>query len=192
MTDVPLLERAIAALQRGEIIGMPTDTVYGIAASPWDSAAVARLFAAKGRHAANPIPILIAGIEQAGTVALLDGAAVALAEKHWPGALTLVVPRAADVPEWIGDPESGSVGVRVPDHATALELLNAAGPLAVTSANPTGAEPARDDASARRALGGAVSVYVSGRGGGGAASTVVDLLEGRPQILRSGPVAVEG
>ena len=140
---VSRIDEALQALQQGEIVGIPTDTVYGIAADPWDAEAVARLFAAKGRPDANPIPILVSGVEQAEAVAELDEGAVVLAKRHWPGALTMVVPRAARLPQWIGDPAAGSVGIRVPDHPVALELLNTAGPLAVTSANPTGAVPDR-------------------------------------------------
>ena len=85
-----------------------------------------------------------------------------------------MVPRAAGLPAWIGHPESGSVGIRVPDHPVTLALLSAAGPLAVTSANRSGYPPAADDRAARAALGDAVAVYLEGGGAGGAASTVVD------------------
>ncbi len=185
-----IIEDALDALRRGEIIGLPTDTVYGIAADPWDRSAVERLFAAKGRSGLKPIPILVADAEQAGSIAVLSEPAGRLAARHWPGGLTLVLRRVAGLAEWIGDPAQDTVGVRVPDHPAALALLETAGPLAVTSANRSGAVAAGDDRAARRLLGPAVSVYVPG-GGGGAASTVVDFTSNVPEVLRPGPVDVE-
>ena len=123
---------------------------------------------------------------------MLDAGALTAAAVHWPGALTLVVPRADGLPDWIGHPDSGSVGIRVPDHPITLALLAAAGPLAVTSANRSGYPPAADDHSARAALGDAVAVYLEGGGAGGAASTVVDLTGSEPRVLRRGPVAWPG
>jgi len=186
------LDLAVAALREGRIVGVPTDTVYGIAADPFCEAAVHALFSAKGRPAVKPIPILAADQEQIMSIGLLDDEAGAFADDHWPGALTLVVPRVDGLPEWVGDPERGSVGVRVPDHPAALALLAVSGPLAVTSANRSGDAPAGDDRSARASLGDSVAVYLEGSGGGGAASTVVDLTGPEPRILRPGPVEWPG
>ena len=111
-----------------------------------------------------PIPILVADIEQAERIGVLDEAAHTAAAVHWPGALTLVVPRKPGLPEWIGHPESGSVGIRVPDHPITLALLAAAGPLAVTSANRSGYPPAADDGTARAALGSVGRRVPGGRG----------------------------
>ena len=179
---------AARAIAEGRIVGVPTDTVYGIAADPFSEEAVRSLFLAKDRPEVMPIPILVADIEQAARIGVLDDAALTAAAVHWPGALTLVVPRAPGLPAWIGHPESGSVGIRVPDHPVTLALLEAAGPLAVTSANRSGYPPASDDGTARAALGPAVAVYLEGGGAGGASSTVVDLTGLEPQVLRSGPV----
>lgn len=186
------LDPAVAALREGRIVGVPTDTVYGIAADPFLEAAVEALFAAKGRPAVKPIPILAADLEQAMRVGVLDEAAADAAAAHWPGALTLVVPRAEGLPDWIGDPAAGSVGVRVPDHPAALALLAVAGPLAVTSANRSGEAAAGDHHAARATLGDAVAVYIEGSGGGGAASTVVDLTGPNARILRPGPLEWPG
>ncbi len=186
------LDRAVAALLEGRIVGVPTDTVYGIAADPFCEEAVEALFAAKGRPAVKPIPILAADREQVMRVGVLDEVALDAVAVHWPGALTLVVPRAGGLPDWVGDPAAGSVGVRVPDHPAALALLAAAGPLAVTSANRSGEAPAGDHHSARASLGDAVAVYIEGFGGGGAASTVVDLTGPDPRILRPGPIEWPG
>ena len=182
---------AVRALGAGEVIGVPTDTVYGIAADPWNRDAVARLFALKGRPAVKPIPILVANVDDARRVGVLDEAAGAAAGRHWPGALTLIVPRAAGLPEWIGDPDRNTVGLRVPAHPAALAVLAAAGPLAVTSANRSGSPPAGDDAAARATFGGEIAVYVPGTGGAGEPSTVVDLTGPSQRVLRPGPVAWE-
>jgi len=166
--------------------------VYGIAADPFSEPAVEALFAAKDRPGVMPIPILVADAVQASLVGALGEDALAAASLHWPGALTLVVPRVEDLPEWIGRLESGSVGIRVPDHPVALALLAATGPLAVTSANRSGSPPAADDRSARTALGERVAFYLEGRGAGGAASTVIDLTGSEPEVLRRGPVSWPG
>jgi tRNA threonylcarbamoyl adenosine modification protein (Sua5/YciO/YrdC/YwlC family) len=109
--------------------------------------------------------------------------------RYWPGPLTVVVRRMPAVPWWIGDRIKGTVAIRVPDHPVALDVLGRFGPLAVTSANHSGAPPAADDVAARSALGDAVSVYLVGRGSQGAASTVVDLTGHEATVLRPGPVA---
>ena len=179
---------AVAALTRGALVGVPTDTVYGIAADPFCEQAVAALFAAKGRPSVKPIPILAADAAQAARIGVLDGPAADLAARHWPGPLTLVVPRADGLPPWIGDPAAGTVGVRVPDHPVALALLAGAGPLAVTSANRSGDPGVAGHTAARAALGGVVAVYLVGRGAGGEASTVLDLTGPAPRLLRPGPV----
>jgi tRNA threonylcarbamoyl adenosine modification protein (Sua5/YciO/YrdC/YwlC family) len=182
------IAEAAQAIAEGRIVGVPTDTVYGIAADPLSEEAVRSLFLAKDRPEVMPIPILVGDLDQAARIGVLDHAALTAGAVHWPGALTLVVPRAAGLPAWIGHPESGSVGIRVPDHPVTLALLEAAGPLAVTSANRSGYPPASDDGAAQGALGPAVAVYLEGGGAGGAASTVVDLTGPEPQVLRRGPV----
>jgi tRNA threonylcarbamoyl adenosine modification protein (Sua5/YciO/YrdC/YwlC family) len=182
------LVSALAALRRGDIVGLPTDTVYGIAADPWSQEAVAALFAAKRRPGVKPIPILGASVADLRSVAVIDDPTALQAASLWPGGLTLVVKRVAGAPDWIGDPERGTVGVRVPDHPAALEVLTESGPLAVTSANLSGGPPAHDETEARIALGDAVGFYVAGRCGGGQASTVVDLTSRPARVLRCGAV----
>ncbi len=182
------LEPALEALRSGEIIGVPTDTVYGIAADPMQRSAVERLFTAKRRPGIKPIPILVASIEDARRIAVIDEGAAATATRHWPGGLTLILPRVVDLPDWVGDSQRNTVGVRIPNHAIALQLLAVSGPLAVTSANRSGADPAIDRSEAEEALGDSVAAYLPGRGSGGAASTVVDLSGAKPRTLRKGPV----
>ncbi|MBT8203165.1 MAG: threonylcarbamoyl-AMP synthase [Acidimicrobiia bacterium] len=179
---------AVVALNAGRLVGVPTDTVYGIAADPWSKSGMAALFELKGRGPEHPIALLVADIDQARELCVISGAARRLAGEHWPGPLTMVLPAADGLPEWIGDRLRGTVGVRVPEHPVALELLNLAGGLAVTSANHSGAPPAIDHGEARAVFGSAVAGYLAGAGGNGLASTVLDVTVDPPVVLRAGPV----
>lgn len=181
MTEI---DSALAALARGEVIGLPTDTVYGIGADPMHRHAVATLYEIKGRPEDKPIPILAASLADARGFGLIPDAVAA----HWPGALTVVVHRTPAVPHWVGDNDRGTVAVRVPDHAAAREFLAKSGPLAVTSANRSGQPPATDAPSARAILGDAVAVYLEGSSPGGVSSTVVDFTGAKPVVLRPGPI----
>lgn len=182
------MEDALGALRAGEIIGLPTDTVYGIAADPMQRSAVRCLFEAKGRPEIKPIPILAATVADVRRFAELDEKVAAIADRHWPGGLTLILHRVSGTPAWVGDPGPNTVGVRIPDHPLALEMLAASGPLAVTSANRSSEPPAFDALAARQKLGDSVAVYLPGSADGGAASTVVDLTGGEPRVLRRGIV----
>jgi len=188
MSDLDLA-RVLDALRVGLVIGLPTDTVYGLAADAFHEQGVRSLFELKRRSGVKPVPILVADLEQAARLAVLDETAVAAAERHWPGPLTLVLRRVAGLPAWVGSDAAGSVGVRVPDHPAALEVLAAHGPLAVTSANRSGADPAVSDSVAMAEFGSAVAAYLPGRGGGGLPSTVVDLIGPSSRVLRRGPVS---
>lgn len=187
MTDD--LERARAALEAGEVVGVPTDTVYGLAVDPWNEEAVGRLFDLKGRPEAKPIGLLAASTAQAADLADL-GTAGDLVD-HWPGALTLVVQPKVLIPDWVGNSALGTVGIRVPDQDLLRRLLEDTGPLAVTSANRTGEAEARDDETARRMFGAEVAVYLEGSCPGGQASTVVDATGGEIRLLRPGPVVID-
>jgi L-threonylcarbamoyladenylate synthase len=181
------LEEAVAAALRGEPIVFPTDTVYGIATRPDRVAATALLFEAKGRARDLTLPVLVPGVASAREIAEFDWRAEALAAAHWPGALTIVLMRAAASRDWDlgGDPET--IGVRVPRHPLAVAVLVAAGPLAVTSANRSGRPPATTCAELEATFGGLVSVYLcQDEPLTGAASTVVDLAHGAPRLVRAG------
>jgi len=186
------VDAAVAALVRGGIVGLPTDTVYGIAADPRSEDAVAALFAAKGRPSIKPIPILAADLAAVRTIGVVDDLVAATAGRYWPGGLTLVVSRLQGSPPWLGDTATDTVGVRIPDHPAALQLLAEFGPLAVTSANLSGQDPASDDVEARSALGEAVDIYLEGQGSGGAPSTVVDVTTRPSRVLRPGAVEWDG
>ena len=177
------LSGAVDALRAGLIVGVPTDTVYGIAADPRNPDAIMTLAELKGRAGDRPFPILVASIEQAVALGVFNEPARRLATEYWPGPLTLVVPATGVVPS-----AGGTIGLRVPDHPVTRALLDAAGPLAVTSANLSGDEEALDDGQARAIFGGKVAVYLEGRSPRGVASTVIDCTAPNPVILRSGPV----
>jgi len=192
------LEAAAGAVAAGELVVMPTETVPGIAARPDDPAATARLFEAKRRPADLNLPVLAATAEEA--LALADDSATArtLAGAFWPGPLTLVLPRSDRSAAWSLGSRAGTIGVRVPDHPVALALLRRTGPLAVTSANPSGEPPIVSADELVAAFGEAVAVYLIelplGAPGASmtpapaASSTVVDLCGRGPRVLRAGPI----
>jgi L-threonylcarbamoyladenylate synthase len=183
---------AIDAVRRGELIVMPTDTVYGIGADAFDSRAVADLIAAKGRGRDMPVPVLI------GSWRTLDGLVMAvdqrtrdLIEAFWPGGLTLVVEHAPSLAWDLGD-AYGTVAVRMPLHPVALEILTETGPMAVSSANATGHPPAATAADAQAQLGYQVGIYLeAGEGGAQVPSTIVDVTRDVPRVLRLGAVELD-
>lgn len=183
---------AVGALKASRLVVMPTDTVYGIGADAFDSAAVAGLLTAKGRGRDMPVGVLVGSwhtIE--GLVFSMPDGARDLIRAFWPGALSLVVVQAPSLPWDLGDAR-GTVMLRMPLHPVAIELLREVGPMAVSSANVSGHPPAADAAEARRQLGDLVSVYLdAGPSAQQAASTIVDLTGTAPRILRPGPVSTE-
>jgi len=181
---------ALAAVRDGEVIGLPTDTVYGIGADPFNPEAVARLFDLKGRPEHKPVGVLVGNLDQAEEIADIYDEAAHLARIHWPGALTLVVRPKVVMADWVGDKALRTVGVRMPDHPVARELLIEFGPLAVTSANESGGAEAMSDVEARRVFGERIRVYLEGTAPGGAASTVVDATGAHLVVLREGPVEI--
>lgn len=181
-------EEISEALRRGAVVGIPTDTVYGIAADPRNSIAVGRLFSIKGRSDSKPVGLLVADIESALAMVELPGYAVEWAKSHWPGPLNLVGIARFQLPEGVGDRTRGTVGVRVPDLSTTREILGAFGALAVTSANRTGENETLDETGARAALGDLVDMYVAGHCPGTVSSTTVDVTGPKPVLLRRGPL----
>jgi len=186
----PEIAKAIGHLGAGDLVGFPTDTVYGIAADPYREAAVMALGEIKGRSAPKPLAVLVASMNQAISLVKFSDTALDLADLHWPGGLTLVLRRIDSVPEWIGDAQARTVGVRSPDHPLVLELLEEFGPLVVTSANRAGANPAVSADDAAEILGGGIAQYIDGISYGSLPSTVVDLTQPTPLVLRTGPVAL--
>lgn len=180
------------AVGRGGLVVLPTDTVYGIGARPDDRSATAAIFAAKGRDRSVALPVLLPDPDVAGAVACLDARARALADAYWPGALTLVLPRAARASRWDLGGDPSTVGVRVPAHPVARALLAITGPLAVTSANASGEPPATTCDDLQATFGDRVAVYLcEDEPLVGEASTVVDLTGVEAIVLRAGGVGAD-
>ena len=184
------LHAAVAAIQRGELIVLPTDTVYGVGADAFTPRAVDALLSAKGRGRDMPVPVLVGSIRTLeGVVDALSAIGRELVEAFWPGTLTLIARHTAGLAWDLGDTR-GTVAVRMPLHPVALELLAETGPLAVSSANQTGSLPARTVEDAAAQLGDAVAVYLDGGpSGDGPPSTIVDITADVPRVLRVGALS---
>ncbi len=185
------IAEALQIIHRGGLVAFPTDTVYGLACDPFSAAAIDRLFDAKIRSSNKALPVLLGSLEQLPllTSGLTSSAAI-LAQKFWPGALTLVVPRHPDLPENLSP--YPTVGVRMPDLAFTLDLLRAAGPLATSSANLSGGSNPLSAEDVLNQLGGRIDLLLDGGTcPGGVPSTVVDCTQARATILREGDLSEE-
>jgi tRNA threonylcarbamoyl adenosine modification protein (Sua5/YciO/YrdC/YwlC family) len=185
-----MFDDALDSVRNGEVVGLPTDTVYGLAIDPLNRDAVSALYDLKGRPDSKPLGILLASVDDAEMFGDLDGVAGYLARRFWPGALTLVVTPRVILSDWVGDTQLRTIGIRVPGHDVARDFLTVAGPLAVTSANLSGQPEVMDDVEARSIFGNRVSAYIPGRAPGGMASTVVDATGARPIVIREGAVDI--
>lgn len=184
------IARAVDLVRRGGVVAIPTDTVYGLAASLDHPLAIERLFSIKGRSGTKAIPILISDLSAFERLTDdLSPSARRLAEQHWPGALTIVVEASHDVPEAVRR-DGTTVGVRMPDNADALAIVAAAGgALAVTSANRSGGAEARSADEVRIKLGNRVDFVVDGGPTRmSPPSTVVDATSDPVRVLRQGAV----
>lgn len=183
---------ALGAVKAGQLVVMPTDTVYGIGADAFDNDAVAALLSAKHRGPDMPVPVLVGSWDTVkGLVRDNNETLHALTEAFWPGGLTIVTHQAPSLPWNLGDTR-GTVALRMPLHPLAIDLLQQTGPMAVSSANISGSPAALTAEEARNQLGDAVSVYLdAGEATIGTASTIVDLSDHRPRILREGAIGAE-
>ena len=179
------LNEVASSLRAGGIAVVPTDTVYGVGCVPRLGDAVAKVFELKGRPTDKALAVLGDGVGALETIAEFDERAQRLARTFWPGPLTLVLPRVKGFTYDLGGVDDGSIAVRVPQHPVALELLGITGPLAVTSANLSGAAPATTVEEAREIFGDRVDRYVDGGLCRGVPSTVLALI-GPPMVLREG------
>lgn len=186
------IDAAVSALKAGELVVMPTDTVYGLGCDAFDSGAVTALLAAKGRGRDMPVGVLVGSWHTIdGLVFAVPAAARELIEAFWPGPLSIIVRHAPSLSWDLGDAQ-GSVMLRMPMHPVAIELLRAVGPMAVSSANVSGRPAALTAAEARGQLDDKVAVYLDGgQAELGAASTIVDLTGPAPVIVREGPISRE-
>ena len=196
-TDDPVdrasaVSTAARAVTSGQLVVLPTDTLYGLGVDAFDSDAVAALLDAKGRGRSMPVPVLVGSwstIE--GLVSWVPSRVQSLIEAFWPGGLTLVVEHAPSLQWDLGD-SRGTVAIRMPLHPVALALLAETGPMAVSSANRSGHPPATTVAEAEEQLGDVVSVYLDGGTITAAvASTIVDVTSEVPRVLRAGAVSLE-
>lgn len=180
--------RAVAVLNEGGLVAFPTDTVYGLAAYPWNEEAVRRLYQVKHRPKELPIPLLLSDTGEVDRVAVLAESCRELAERFWPGALTLVLPKRALVSDVIS--ERPTVAVRVPDLRLARHLIRrAGGVLAVTSANLSGADSPVTAQRVEEQLGGRIALILDGGPcQEGVPSTILDCSVSPPRLLRRGAI----
>ena len=186
------VDAATQAVRAGELVVLPTDTVYGIGTDAFSSDAVAKLLAAKGRGRQMPPPVLIAAAVTLDALATqIPPWARTLIEEFWPGPLTLICHQQPSLQWDLGDTR-GTVAVRMPDHAITREILERTGPMAVTSANLTGEPAATDADAAEEMLGDRVAVVIdAGESPGGEASTIVDATHSPGRVLRVGALGID-
>ncbi|UQX90290.1 L-threonylcarbamoyladenylate synthase [Jatrophihabitans telluris] len=182
---------AVRAVEGGSVIVLPTDTLYGVGADAFSPSAVTGVLAAKGRGRDMPVPVLVGSWQTIeGLVSYVTPPTRALIEAFWPGGLTLIVEHAPSLAWDLGDAR-GTVGIRMPLHPVALELLERTGPMAVSSANRTSMPPATTAQQAYDQLGESVSVYLDGGPVPiGKPSTIVDLTGDVPRLVREGAVTL--
>lgn len=193
--DTSLLEgmrKAKQAIGKGELVVVPTDTVYGLAADAFNAAAVQALLDAKGRGRQSPPPVLIPNVESLYALAeSVSDRALKLAEKFWPGPLTMILPAQPSL-QWDLGETKGTVALRVPNNKIVLALLAETGPLAVSSANLTGEPAALTAEGANEYLSEKVAVYLDGgQAEIGEASTIIDLTGEKVRIVRAGAISRE-
>ena len=184
------LDQALRILEKGGVIVVPTDTLFGLAADVFSEPGVQRIFEIKGRPLDLALPVLVADWDQLEMVVHpLPGVGLSLARRFWPGPLTLVMPKSSRVP---GPVTAGrpTVAVRMPDHSVPLELARRLGnPITGTSANPTGQADPTTLADVERQMGRLVDYIVRGGSApGGKASTIVDVSSGVPNLVREGAI----
>ena len=181
------MDEAVRAIRRGGVIGIPTDTVYGLACDPANTAAVSRIYAIKRRPDGLELTLLAASIADIEDDVELNPVARRIAETYWPGALSIISPLRSR--RWAIPRDGTTLMVRIPDHPIALALLRRTGPLATTSANRHG-EPAADTAhSVAAALGAEIDTVLDGGPSAGLASTIIDCTTMTPRVLRDGPIS---
>ncbi|MFI5698194.1 L-threonylcarbamoyladenylate synthase [Kribbella sp. NPDC051586] len=188
----PAYRAAVDAIEAGDLVVLPTDTVYGIAADAFKADAVQRLLDAKGRGRDMPPPVLISVVESLDALATdVPDDGRKLAQEFWPGPLTLICHAQTSLMWDLGETQ-GTVALRVPDHENTRELLSRTGPLAVSSANKSGQPAAMDVYDAEEQLQESVAVYLDGgQVSGGEPSTIVDITGDTPRVVRLGALTLE-
>lgn len=183
------VQAALEAVRRGDLVVLPTDTVYGVGADAFSPQAVTKLLAAKGRGRDMPVPVLIGAWRTARALTdLLSEPAENLISAFWPGALTIIVKQGSGLAWDLGD-SNGTVALRMPLHDVAIDLLQETGPLAVSSANRSGNLPPTTADAALEQLGETVEIYLdAGPTPGAVSSTIVDVTGTQPRLVREGVI----
>lgn len=189
--DSQAITLACNIITRGGLVVFPTDTLYGLAATPYNSIAIQTIYGAKNRSLDKAVPILIGSFSQLPRlIETLEARVLTLASAFWPGALTLVLNKSQSLPKEIS--QNSTVGIRMPNHPFALALLQYCGPLAVTSANIADAANPKNGQEVLEQLDGRVDLIIDGGTvTGEIASTVVDCTQDKLVILRQGPISLE-
>lgn len=190
INDPQAIPTAKRIIQGGGLIAFPTDTIYGVAADPFNPQAIQHIFTAKERPEEKALPVLIGDLEQLDALVLhVDERLHRVAAAFWPGALTLILPKASNVPPELTP--YPTIGVRMPNLGFTLQLLQETGPLAATSANLSGGTNPVDAPSVMAQLGGRIELILDGGPTPGpTASTIADLSGPEIQILRAGPITL--
>ncbi|MGW5192102.1 L-threonylcarbamoyladenylate synthase [Kribbella sp. NPDC004138] len=188
----PAYRAAVDAIEAGDLVVFPTDTVYGLAADAFKADAVQRLLDAKGRGRDVPPPVLISVVESLDALATdVPDNGRKLCEEFWPGPLTVICHAQTSLMWDLGETQ-GTVALRVPDHENTRELLSRTGPLAVSAANRSGRPAALDVYDAEEQLGDSVAVYLDGgEATAGEPSTIVDLTTDTPRVVRVGAISLD-
>ena len=178
---------AINAVKEGKIIGIPTETVYGIGVDPYSQSAVDKIFELKERSLDKPLSVLISSYEEISKLDIVSKIPDVV-ELYWPGPLTIIVETKAKFANGVGTNNPLTIGIRVPDNELAIELLKNTGPLAVTSANISGNENILNNIDAKKEFGSKIEYYLEGESVLASGSTIVDFTKDEWEILREGPL----
>lgn len=181
------IQKAIACIKNEEVVGIPTETVYGIGVDPLSQAAVDKIFNLKEREENKPLSILVHSFHDLIKLKIISKVPE-IVELYWPGPLTIIVESELNFADGVGTKNPNSIGVRVPDNELALELLKKTGPLAVTSANISGQEDITNEKDAESVFGDKIGHYLQGSALHGSGSTIVDFRDEEFKVIREGPL----
>jgi len=181
------IQKAIACIKNEEVVGIPTETVYGIGVDPLSQAAVDKIFNLKERDENKPLSILVHSFHDLIKLKIISKVPE-IVELYWPGPLTIIVESELNFADGVGTKNPNSIGVRVPDNELTLELLKKTGPLAVTSANISGQEDITNEKDAESVFGNKIGHYLQGSALHGSGSTIVDFRDEEFKVIREGPL----
>ena len=181
------IQEAITCIKNEEVVGIPTETVYGIGVDPLSQAAVDKIFNLKEREENKPLSILVHSFHDLIKLKIISKVPE-IVELYWPGPLTIIVESELNFADGVGTKNPNSIGVRVPDNELTLELLKKTGPLAVTSANISGQEDITNERDAEALFGDKIGHYLQGSALHGSGSTIVDFRDEEFKVIREGPL----